>query len=641
MRIAALLATISIVACGVPVAAAGFNYSVWLAAHPQVLVADGRSETTISAEVRNSSGGIVPDNTMVEFTTSLGTIERIGRTTAGVARVRLQSSLTVGTAMVSAVVAAGQAVAQLRVEFLEPGTEISDESFITVSSRGHLGYDAGERLIDSAGGVKIYHRGLEIDADQAQIDLKRTVLRAKNGKEDITIRRGDKQVAASALYYDFNAMSGVILTPAETGARRMTLRGRDLLVQEDANPDKLATFDFTPIGEAAMFIKARSIVVRPGEEIKFTRAEFFLDGDRVLGVPLHVESLKSQGSGVSRILTYGTEGLRLDLPFYYSLTPNGTGAVRLRHAQPGGWGYYSGPSGWQVDLEQEYTRGGSTEGKLSLNRITSGDWGARWTQRREFDNDSQIYSFLDFPAHRSLYGSFDYSRSFRDYTVNAYMRGDKVRGRDGRYSSSAYLQTRAKPLAGGALTYAVSSRFSFDSLSAPGTSKLGTGVGLQLYGRPMQFGSSSGLATSVQFTHDWGGSYPGSTINANAGYYRSLGRIGQLGLNYTYSWADAIAGYTSQRVSADLSLTPSDRWRAYLYLTKGLTDESTSAFGEISYAFSPTWRIHVLGTVQDYYGFTYRDTEIALAKAIGRQEARIIWSQSRKKLRVEFSALSF
>ena len=292
MRISLILAIMAMFAC-VRVECAPWNYSLWLRANPQAIVADGRSETTVSAEVRDASGRPAPDGTVVDFTTSLGTVQRSEHTTAGVARVRLHSDTTVGTALVSAVVATGNVVAQLKVDFLEPGTEMFDESFMSVSSKNYLGYDVGSRTVDAAGGVKIYHRGLYITAEEAQIDLRRNIIRAKGklGGENVVMRRGDKRIAASGVYYDFSAMTGVILTPPEDGAGRMLFRGRDLHVEPNEEPDKLATFDFTPASESTMFIRARSILIRPGEEIKFKRASFYLEGDKVLSVPLHVESV--------------------------------------------------------------------------------------------------------------------------------------------------------------------------------------------------------------------------------------------------------------------------------------------------------------------------------------------------------------
>jgi len=635
-----LIAVILLASC-VPVASVPSTYTMWLKAHPQAIVADGRSETTISAEVHDASGRPVPDGTNVDFTSSIGTIEGNARTVAGVARVRLQSTVTVGTAMVSAVATTGNAVAQLRVDFLEPGTELFDESFITVSSKKYLGYDASSGVVDSAGGVQIASRGLTIIAEEAQIDVKSNTLRAKCklGVDNIIVRKESKRVEASALYYDFNSMSGVLLTPAAEGAKRMVFRGRDLFVQaatEDA--DQKRSLDYNPVATSSMFVKASSLVIRPGEEIKFKRATFYMDGSKMLSVPLYVINLKGGTGGTSQMLTYGTDGVRMDLPFYYSLTPTSTGAVRLRRSEPGGWGYYAGRPGMQLDLEQDYNYGGSTDGTFLLNRITSAsDWGARWTQRREFNNDSQVYTYVDFPSHRSLYSSVNYSRTLPHYTLSVNGRANKLVDAPGSFASDAYIQSRSKPLFGGALSYSFASRVSADTSSR---SRFGTGCGMQLYGKPLTVRALGSVHTSLLMNRNWG-PYAGSTMTANAGISRNLSNAGSLGLDYSYAWGDTGSGYSQHRLSLNLSLTPSDKWSAYAYATKGITDHSLSAFGSMSYALAPTWRLSTMGTYQKFGTYSYPDMEFALAKGIGKQEVDLIWSSSTRRFRVEFSALKF
>lgn len=643
MRALFFLALIVVLSIGVyTCAAAPSTYALWLTSHPQAIVADSHSAATITAELRDSSGNTVPDGTVVDFTTSLGVIERRARTSNGIARVRLESGNVTGTALISAVVSDGNAVAQLRVDFLEPGTEMFDESFIVVDSKKHLGYDVGAQVVDSAGGVTITHRGLRIDAEEAQISLKTNILRAKArmGGDDITIQRGDKKLVASALFYDLNAMRGVILTPASEGAQRMLFRGRDLFVEADADPEDKVNFDFSPVTEADMFIKCRSCIIRPGEEIKFKRAEYYVDGSKLLSVPLQVVRLRDGTGGAGQLITYGTDGLRLDVPFYYSLTPSGTGAVRLKHSEPTGWGSYSGRAGWQVDVDQEYNIG-STQGLFQVNRITSREWGLRWNQRMEFDNDSQVYTYFDFPGHRDLYGTVDYTRFLGDYTFSTSLRGNKLRDADGRYSASTYLQSRSKPLIGDAVSYAFTTRLSYDGGYSAGGSSFGTGIGLQFYGKPLRFGVNTGVNTSLTVSRDWGGSNAGTSVYANAGLYRNLGDIGRFGLNYSYAWADAEYGYNAQRISADLLIRPSNRWQTSLFSIYGINDHSVSAFADASYFIAPTWRMGVLGTYQKMPYYKYSDVEIMLAKALGRQEARLTWSQSRKKLRLEFTAGSF
>lgn len=616
------------------------RYSMRLTAHPQAIVADSHSSTTISAEVRNPTGGPVPDGTMVEFSSSLGIIEPRARTIAGVARVRLESGTSVGTANISALAAEGGAVAELRVDFLEPGTEIFDEVFVSISSNTYLGYDTDRQIVDSAGGVRIEHRGLTIDADEAQLNVKTMILRAK-GKQGkwIRIKRGGKnEIQASALYYDMNSMKGVLVGLPDDGAARLTLRGTDLRTEKDES-DKPVSFEYEPITQSKLFIRAKSILVRPGEDIRFKRASYFMDGERVMNVPLQIVPLKSDALGLGQTLSYGTEGIRLDLPIYYSLTPNTSGSVRVKHSEATGWGNYSDRAGWQVDLDNDYNYHGATQGTFSVNRITSRDWGLRWNNRMLFENNSQVYSYFDFPGHRDLYGSVDYRRPFHDYTWSVSLRGNKYQSAPDGYFAGTYLQSHVKPLIGQAVSYSFSSKLGYNSREI-GNRSLGTGLGLQLYGKPLQFGRT-GLNTSLSVSRDWGGSEPGVSVYGNAGLSRMLGMKGFMGLNYSYSWTDAVYGFNAQRLSFNVSYRPTSRWTTNLYSIYGLNDGTISTFGDASYVFLPTWRLGILNTYQKFLTGSYSDAEFTLSKALGRQAATLAYSKSRKKFRIEMNALSF
>ena len=69
--------------------------SLALAAAPDVIYADGKSSTVVTATVRDSGGSLVPDGTSVRFTTNLGRLTPDTATTAsGVARVSLTSGRT-------------------------------------------------------------------------------------------------------------------------------------------------------------------------------------------------------------------------------------------------------------------------------------------------------------------------------------------------------------------------------------------------------------------------------------------------------------------------------------------------------------------------------------------------------------------
>lgn len=620
--------------------AAAERYSLWLTAHPRAIPADSHSSATISAELRNAYGAAVPDGTAVEFSTSLGVIEQRARTVGGVARVRLTSGTSVGTAVISAVAPDGGAVAELRVDFLEPGTQLVEEASIIVSSDGYLGYDGDKRIVDAAGGFRVEHRGLVIEAEAGQIDVRKGTLRAAGRANPITIKRGERQVNASAIYYDFGSMRGVILAPAEEGAARMRIRGADLLVQRDDSSDKDVKFDFVPISESKLFIRAKSIVIRPGEDVRFKRASYYIDGEKMGTVPLQVVPLRGGAMGTGRMLAYGTEGLRVDLPIYYSLTPNRAAAVRVRHSEATGWGAYSQRPGWQIDIDNDYNRGGSSQGLFSLKRVTSEDWGARWNHSVVFDDNSQIYSYLDFPGHRDLFGSLDYRKPIADCTWSFSLRGNKYRYAPDGYYAGAFLQSQVKPLFGDVVSFAYNTRTLYDS-RRESSRKLGTGLGLQLYGKPVEFGRRASLNTSLSLARDWGSTDAGTAVYGQAGFSMMLGYKGYAGINYSYSWTDAYEGANSQRLSSTLTYRPAAKWAANLFATYGLTDSTASLFADASYSLSEIWRLGVMGTYQKYLAGNYKDMEYALHRRVGRQDISLLYSTSRQRFRLEMSAFGF
>lgn len=612
-----------------------------LTAHPPLIAADAHSSSTISAEVRDPNGNPVPDGTVVEFATSLGIIEPRARTAAGVARVRLESGTSVGTANISGIAPEGGAVAEARVDFLEPGTEPYGDAFISFSSDKYLVFEVARQIVDAAGGVRIEHRGLVIEAEEAQFELRSSTLRAK-GKSGtpISLKRGGKTLAASALVYDIVSMRGALLGPAEEGAARMTFRGADLLTVRVQDFEKPFAFDYDPISESELLVKANSILIRPGEDIRFKRATYFMDGDRVMSVPLQIMPLRAGATGVGRMLTYGTDGVRLDLPIYYSLTPNTAGSVRVKRGEPTGWGNYSERRGWQVDLDNDYNYGGTTLGTFTVNRITSKDWGLRWNHRVLYDNNAQMYSYFDFPSHRDLFGSVDFSRPMRNYTWSMNFRGSKYRDSAGGYFGGTYLQSHVKPLIGQAVSYSFSSRLGYDNRQVGGR-RLGTGLGLQLYGKPVRFDRQTTLSTSLSASREWGGGAPGLSLYANAGVSRMLGMKGYMGVNYSYSSTDGDYGYNSQRLSTNVNFRPSPKWNTDLFYTYGINDGTVSAFGNVAYQLAPLWRLGVINTYQKFQFGKYTDMEYVLAREVGRQEVMLTYSMSRKKLRLEMNAFGF
>jgi hypothetical protein len=377
--------------------------------------------------------------------------------------------------------------------------------------------------------------------------------------------------------------------------------------------------------------------------MQFKRAEFYVGEKKIMAVPLHVMSLSPGSSPAGQLISLGNNGIKVDVPLYFSLTPGYSGSFRVRNQQSGGWGYYSSSPGWFLDLEQQYAAGLTGQGTLALTRITGGDWGAHWTHSQDFLDGSRVYSYVDFPAHKDLYGTVSLTKPLDGYNLGLNLRGNKYQNNPSSMAGDLYLQTNAKPLLSNKVNYSVSARSSYTTQSYVGGDRLGTGLQLQLYGTPVKLGGSTSLSSSLSVGQDWGGMYSGQTFLGTASLSQQLGSMGGIGLIYSYSKSPGVQGFSSgrHRLSGNMFLTPGSRWNANIFGTYGLDDSSMSLFGDISYRLSGGWRLGALTNLQKFSATTFTDAEFVLGKQLGNQEAMLVWSNSQKKFRVEFGALKF
>ncbi|MEN6521415.1 MAG: Ig-like domain-containing protein [Armatimonadota bacterium] len=623
----------------------GFATSVYLSANPDAIIADGKSIATIGAEIRDSDGNLVPDGTLVSFSSSLGTIQSSVSTTAGVARARLSGGTVTGTATVSAWVTQGGAVGQVKVELLAPGTEISRQSFVTIASKSYLVYDPAKMVIQASGGATVMHRGLMMNADEIEFDLQAGIIKCRQsaGGKIIKLSRGNKSLQVCALYYRVEDMKGKAIIESETGnMERVSIRGADMAIEPDTDNLSPVIFNFSDISMSDVLMKASSITVRLKDEIHFRHAQVYVDGKKVLSVPLHVLELDSSKSQSSQYVGWGANGLKVDVPLYYSLSPSSTGALHVRRGQQSGWGFYSGNSGWSLDLVQDYTTDTGGEGNLELNGVTSGEWGANWHFNQQYDSGSRVYSYLSFPAHKDLFGMINLSKPLGKSSLGLNIYGNKYQDQKGSVSTDLYLQSQPKPIAGGAANYVLLGRTSYATGNDSSNDGVGAGAQMQVYGKPVTFSKRAGLTNTLTIGQDWGGERSGFSLLGNSSFNYRIGKTSSFGLVYSYTRDPSYSDLSGRhRLSANIMYMPSTLWQARIYSTQMIDTPQSSTFADVSYRLFPTWRINLLQTFQSYDKYDYSDTEIALCKEIQDHEMMLIWSKSRNRFRVEFNVGQF
>ncbi|MER3496096.1 MAG: hypothetical protein C4320_04405, partial [Armatimonadota bacterium] len=100
----AALAALGLLSVAMPLSASAHadQKLIRLTTFPTVAMADGRSQITVSAEVRSLGGALVPDGTRVVLATTLGVFrENVVVTSGGLARGLLVSSSIPGVAKIT------------------------------------------------------------------------------------------------------------------------------------------------------------------------------------------------------------------------------------------------------------------------------------------------------------------------------------------------------------------------------------------------------------------------------------------------------------------------------------------------------------------------------------------------------------
>jgi hypothetical protein len=245
--------------------------SIELSANPSTLPADGKSISIISVQVRDKEGKLVTDDTEIRFSTSLGVIEETALTSSGVARVKLVSSDVPGTAVITATWISGQAVAQLNVTFGDAPAAPQGPNYIDVDADGYLAYSIDYKVIEALGNVRIRYRALDIEADAAQVDLKKNWIIARGGGRDnpVKIRTSAGVIDGDVFACDLDGIRGFIISAGRAEVCQVDLSKPVPEVGSggvDYTPD---IFDFTDLSDSSVLVKASAATVFPNEKIHF------------------------------------------------------------------------------------------------------------------------------------------------------------------------------------------------------------------------------------------------------------------------------------------------------------------------------------------------------------------------------------
>lgn len=694
MRILSITALAVLLLSIIPVHADRGTGGIALSANPSGLPADGTSFCTISAEVRDSDGKFAPDGTEIRFTASLGDIEEVAEVRAGVARVRLMSANIPGTSTVTATWIDGQAVSRMTVVF--GGKDIpKGPEYIDVRADDYMAYSVDHQALEAIGKVRLRYRSLQLEAQSVQVDLARSRIIAKGGGPDSPVRliSGKDVLECSMFTCDLFASQGLMLSAQKGKVQSLIITGSGWSLGPDQTMYLPEEFDFTDLSDSGILVKATQATIFPMQRIQFRRASVYVDGKRMLSLPLYVLSLTGYQENGEQYVGYGTSGITLNLPFYYALSPRSTGAMLIRHGESTGWGDYGQTPGWFIDLRQQYATDKS-QGMLSLNHVTD-RWGAQFTHSQQLGSNTNAYMFIEYPAHRDLYGTMNLRRSFKRFSIGLDMFGSKYRTLgQSTYGGDVHIQTQSANLGKLPLKYTLSARAD-RSTGTTVRSGLTTGVvstplttsqriDANLYTNPISLSKSLSLrgSSSLGYLFD-NTDLTGPSFLGNAVMNWKMSRQNNLQINYRYSSRPSyqyrdmdpddgvfkpvrvVERAGSQSVSASLRLGHGDKWSANVFALQGLNYVSSNVFADFNYRLSKGWRFTVR-TTENRYQYSksvvtpnpsnpsgppivtlvptiqhLSDMELGLGKVIGGRELFAVWSKKEGRVMLELGSSGF
>ncbi len=625
------------------------NAYIRLRSFPQMMVADGRSTSTITAEVRDGNGRLVPDGTQVLFYTTLGSFrENVVSTVDGLAQAILVSSGVPGLSTVTANALTYNTTATLVYEFVADKSQLSSASdFVEIVAPGYLKYSMDDRVLEASEsnqGVSFRYRNLVVDADDMQYDVASQELVAKKAR--MRMGKGfDRQF--SVLRYDLRQRQGTGITTIEEMVED-ELRQRTAVVSINGDtlapldgPSDATLFEFKPIWDAPQLVSGDKAVVYQGREIYFYKASVHIDGKRVLQMPLLQVNLDGRAAlFTEEVLQVNYNQVSLSYPYYLSLKPGETSLLRLRSGGQYGRTTTS-QSGIFLDYELNWNKGDDSRGNFTLGGLGRSDWGIGAHHWQRLDSQTTGYVQVDLPAHRSIFGSASVNRQFDGFTAT--LSGNMTSTlRDVHYrTQQASLVVESNPIKLGSLPFQMhigltASESSRETDLARG-SQSSYGVRLRNKMQPQRIGPHTMLNATASVGKVAGrNSLSGLTTHATLMLTQQLGARSSVTLTYDYAedgFSNLVIG--RHRLSAQ-GFMHSGNASVSLFASKSLDLDRVSYWGDAGYRFHRDWRLAASYTLDQYLGNRYRDYALMLGYRIGERELGLAWSARTKRIGVQF-----
>lgn len=653
--------------------------NVRLSAFPTISVADSRSTTTISAELRDSAGRNVPDGTRVVFNSTIGTFrESVSTTLNGVARAILVADGRAGIARITATPLSGSASpATFEFEFVADRAMLSSaKEYVELVAPGYMHYTSDTRLIGGSAthqGVSLRYRDITIEADDLQYSIPTYEVRARKAK----LRIGKLVKEFDALYLRLNQRRGYGLTTFSTRrAKFPVVVGRGLAYGYEDKDGKIQigeapmderfgvvlvspngvepsrqnppddAFTLTDLSFATSRVASKKAVVFPGKQIQFHRAEIFVADSRVMKLPLFQVNLLNNNTPLvtENLINVSDNNVALNYPHYLSLKPGQTSLLRFRTGDTYGRGM-STSQGASLDYELNWNRGDEMDGGFTFGGIGRSDWRVGIRQYNRFDSRSSGFFQLDMPAGRAFYGSGGFNRDFNGYQMSLNATADQAWRGLRRSSRSVNFVAETDPIKMGTTPFRAYYGLTAGSSvqETEGTSRIEqqtTGVRARLQSLPVALDTRTTVSTAFSVGAVTGRSVgDGLQLTGNTTLSHRLSPNASLLLTYDYSrdgFNELILGM--HRVSMQTYMN-TGRTGFRVFHSRSLDRDRQNLFADLEYRPNRAWVFrssYTFDRFADYAGSnTFLDSTLSVGYVIGWREVGLVYSRRTRRIGIQ------
>lgn len=608
--------------------------------------ADGKTRSQIRARVRNAQGQPVPDGTQVMFHIEGGHLsegQEPPRTSLPVSTVggyarAYATSTQVGRATVTATAPMLATSAKRYLYFAEEGAAIEAAPRVLTVRGPWVGYAIDLNVVEAQGDTHTVFGPLRIDAaDSVQVDVNRLTVKARGLQSGVTATAGDASLSGEDLYYDLGSEWGAIKSLTDAGLQQVFFDGYTL--EKIEPPGELPQDAFSAAAaETDAWAVARSISVFPYEKLVLRHASVYAGAKRlmklpkywVVGMPGYAGTTHSQMVGLN-----SSGGIAIDFPFFYRVTDDRTGAVKVQRGATGA--SVVARNEWSLALEEAYDTG-DVEGAVTIAGLPREDWGIEWRDSRTLWGGNEGHFNVYSPDHESLFADADVYEWAADHRLSLRAHFERPASQDESYGASADWLTHSRRLGRWNASYRLGTAVGARHKAEHDRGVVGEHqvyAALDLPRRHLDRRTSLTPSFSSLLAWDTGG-------------YRYQSLRGELRLRRIFSSSLSVqVSYEPQFTSGDYSRGlehvfgldtrwyHGGRWHSYLNGTYELPDGDAYAYWLLDYYLNRDWRVGFGALYYDYSEGSYDDFQITVGRLVGGREIGLRWSQESDTISLE------